>query len=340
MAGVLLIGCGRWGQRYADALQRRGELAGIATKTVAGASRAAARYQVPTDRSPAALYARLDAEGRAPSALAVLSPTRAHPAHALLGLGLRLPTLVIKPLAATPARCRALGEAFAAAGVPLLVGHETVWNPALIAIWRAAQQGAIGELQALEVLRQEPDDAGAPGDPSTADIEAAGRHYGWLYDTLIHEAALIHALGGTERCQDFEVDEVFASSSAPRLLARCRLGALAVQVRYTSAAGQPFGYEVALRGESGSLRMRAGPGFATAELSTPGAGSRPLPRTAAASGRPEDALVAELLATCAAPAADAVGPATSAEVSALALDTARRWTITAQRCAARSSQRT
>ncbi len=340
MAQVLLIGCGRWGQRYADALQRRGALAGIVTKTAASAARAAARYQVPTDRSPAALYGRLTAAGRPPSALAVLSPTPAHPAHAAFGLGLRLPTLVIKPLAATPAACRALGAAFAGAGVPLLVGHEATWNPALIAVWRAAEAGAIGGLRRLEIVRQEPDAAGQPGDPATTHLDAAGRHFGWLYDTLIHEAALLHALGGALPCERLVVDEVFASSSSPRLLARGQLADVALQVRYVSAAGQPFAYSVDLQGEAGALRMRAGPGFATAELQPPGGDWRPLPRTVAASGRPEDALVDQLLASCAAVDAPIVGPATSAEVAALALHTARRLTAAARRSATRGAQRT
>lgn len=119
-----LIGFGRWGERYAEAVDAVGaRVSQIATHDPERRRRAAARAAVVDDW-------RAAVESRDCDAVIVAAPPSAQPAILRACLAARKPVVLEKPLCLDAADARAIDREVRAAGVPVLVDHTLLFNPA------------------------------------------------------------------------------------------------------------------------------------------------------------------------------------------------------------------
>ncbi len=225
-----LIGAGRWGQRYLGALPATEgvELAAVCDLDPAALTRAS------TLLPNTALSGSLDAFlGARLHAAVIATPTPTHTEIADLCLEAGLHVLVEKPLGIDPAAATASIALAEQRGLVLAVGHLTLFHPGLHAVKRALDQGAIGELQSIEVVRTS---SGARERRDSA-LWALGPH---------DLANLFYLLGSTS----VHVESAWAGRDEAR--AEIAFGSVRARLFWSRAAAQPQ-RTLELRGARGRL---------------------------------------------------------------------------------------
>lgn len=231
---IAVAGAGAIGRKHAALLAQGGaaRLAAIIDPDPAAAALAAA-YGVPH-------LARLgDLTGTAGVILA--TPTPLHLPQALDCIGMGLPVLVEKPVAATVDGAWALDEAARAAGVPVLVGHHRRHNPRIAAARALIAGGGLGRVVAAHasVLLCKPD---AYFRPDWRRQPGAGP----ILTNLIHEIdTLRHLLGEVASVQAVTSNAVrgFAVEDTAAAILHFASGAVAT-VAVSDTAAAPWSWEL------------------------------------------------------------------------------------------------
>lgn len=145
---VAVIGLGAVGRMHAERLRRHPDvtLAGIAEPSPAGQA-LAAEWGVPWQAEAQALLDQVK-----PGAVIVATPNATHVDVGLCCVQRGLPLLMEKPVADTVDGGLRLVRAAAAAGVPMMVGHQRRHNPILRRAHRLVQEGAIGRPVAAQAM--------------------------------------------------------------------------------------------------------------------------------------------------------------------------------------------
>jgi len=166
-----VIGAGAFGRNHVRVLRHLAgvELAGICDTNQERAAALAAEYSCPIFPSVDALLGKVDA-----AVVATPTSTHAEIARSLLEAGIDV--LVEKPIAQTSADGQALAELAERTGRILQVGHLERFNPAVIALERAATIPLFFEVHRLSVFS-----------PRSLDIDV-------VLDLMIHDLDIVLAL--------------------------------------------------------------------------------------------------------------------------------------------------
>ena len=92
-------------------------------------------------------------ERRAPNVIHVLTPPHTHAAVALEALGLGCHVLVEKPLAVEVSDCERIEAVAADKGLRACVNHSLLFDPQVRRALRAVQQGQLGQVVSVDILR-------------------------------------------------------------------------------------------------------------------------------------------------------------------------------------------
>jgi len=238
---VAVIGAGGIGRMHVERMLTHPDVAPAAVADPSEAARAwAASLGIAWFADPAAL---LDATARhGARAVIVATPNATHAEVGLACLARGLPVLVEKPVADTLASAQALCDAAAAAGLPLLVGHQRRHNPVLQRAKALIEAGAIGRPVSITAMATwlKPD----------AYFDLAWRRQaggGPVLINLIHDIDLLRFLLGeivgvqaiaSNAVRGFEVEDTAA------LLLRFANGALGT-VSVTDCAVAPWNWDLA-----------------------------------------------------------------------------------------------
>jgi predicted dehydrogenase len=290
--GVLVVGWGGMGRMYAEALRARDALAGLLVRSEATAARARAELEVPAGTS---LERILDES--APRALAIFTTTEWHATYVRAAIARRLPSLVIKPATVRPETAEALYAEARAVDVAVIVAHEGVYQPAFLALEQAAAEGRIGAVREIRWLKEgeDPLSGGRLREPP-GEADQAGRNYGFVYATAMHDLYVANRLAGRVAPTEARVTALHASSVALRLEARVDYPrGVVARLRHQVAPGLPFRRGLQVVGERGSLLWLMEPGRSVLQLRL-GSEVRDLPRAGHAGSSPATPVVAALLA--------------------------------------------
>ncbi len=154
--GIALIGAGLIGRAHLDRLDASPDCACSAVCDPTEAAQAlAAERGLPWFASPAEMLAAMRPDGAI-----IATPNALHVPQAIACLEAGVPVLVEKPLAESLASARALVEAQARTGVPVLAGHHRRHNPIVKAARRLVREGRLGRIVAVTALFliRKPDD--------------------------------------------------------------------------------------------------------------------------------------------------------------------------------------
>ncbi len=224
---VAVIGAGYVATHHLSALARLEfvELVGICDRSLPAAQALADRFGIP-------LVAQRfsDLAGARPDAVHVLTPPDSHASIAIEALAMGCHVLVEKPMADTVADCEAMIAAARAHGKLLGVNHSDLLDPVVQQALEAAQNGRIGEVLSVEIVRNSeyPEYAGGP----LPTIVTQGSYP--FRDLGVHGLYTIEAfLGAVEsldvRCQarggspDLHFDEWQAQATTARGVGRLLL---------------------------------------------------------------------------------------------------------------------
>ncbi|MCB2100287.1 MAG: Gfo/Idh/MocA family oxidoreductase [Rhodobacterales bacterium] len=126
-----------------------------------------------------------------PEGVILATPNPLHLEHGLACAAAGVPALVEKPIATDTAAARRLVEAFAAAGLPLLVGHHRRHNPLIMAAKACLVRGDLGTLTTVHAM------AWLPKPDSYFDADWRRRPgAGPVLVNLIHDIDLLRHLCG------------------------------------------------------------------------------------------------------------------------------------------------
>jgi predicted dehydrogenase len=235
---IAVIGAGAIGRMHVERILRHDAvaLAGIADPTPA-ARALAAGAGVPWFADHHALL-----EGTSPGAVIVATPNTSHAEVGIACIARGLPVLMEKPVADTVADGQRLCDAAAAAGVPLMVGHQRRHNPILRRARALIADGAIGRPVCATGLATwlKPDSYFEPA----WRCQAGG---GPVLINLIHDIDLLrHLLGEIESVQALTSSAVrgFEVEDTAAVLMRFACGALAT-LSVTDAAVTPWNWDLA-----------------------------------------------------------------------------------------------
>jgi predicted dehydrogenase len=182
-----VAGCGYWGTRHIENLQRIPEvrISAVIDIDAAAAARAGALADAPSFRTVEEAIASTEVE-----ALIVATPATSHREVALKALDRGLSVLVEKPPCSRSREVRELGVAASRAGCVLGFGFIERYNPAVEAALDLVARGSIGEVVRVESQRfgeapQRVLDVGVVLDLAIHDLDIAARLLGggvWLVD--------------------------------------------------------------------------------------------------------------------------------------------------------------
>ena len=143
---IAVVGFGLVGRRHAEVVRRAPsmELSAIVEPSPEG-QLAARAFDVPVFASLEELLSASKPDG-----VLLATPTPLHLGHGLSCISAGCPVLIEKPVSVTSEEARQLTEAADKASVPLIVGHHRRHNGMVQAAKRALQEGAIGEIRAVQ----------------------------------------------------------------------------------------------------------------------------------------------------------------------------------------------
>lgn len=211
-ARIGVIGCGWWATRaHLPALVANPDaiVAGIADPDAANRTRAAKRFDIPTDRVFDDAQTMLDALDLEAAIVAVPHASHAALARQVLDRGMHL--LLEKPMTLAPADARGLAALANDRGVELIIGYPWHYNRQVLAVRDAIAEGRIGTIEYVscqfasvvrELYRGNPEpyrdvlgySVNPPGVRTYADPEISGGGQGQTQVT--HSAALLFLLTG------------------------------------------------------------------------------------------------------------------------------------------------
>lgn len=240
---VALLGAGVIGRMHAARMRQHADvvLAGVADPSPA-AREWAASLGVPWAAEPAELLDRVR-----PGAAIVATPNATHTEVGLACVARRIPLLVEKPVADTVEAARRLAAAAAAAGVPVLVGHQRRHGLAVQRARRMIAEGAIGRPVAVSMMATwlKPASYFEAGEwrrrKGGGPVLINAIHDIDLLRHLVGEIASVHAVA-SNAARGFEVEDTAAA------VLRLAGGALATLL-VTDAAVSPWNYDI-VSGES------------------------------------------------------------------------------------------
>ena len=234
---VAVIGAGAIGRMHLERMLGHPDIAPAAVADPQEEARAyAGRIGVPWFADHREMLERVSL-----GAVIVATPNATHADVGIDCIGRRLPVLMEKPVADTVEQARRLCDTAAAAGVPLMVGHQRRHNPILRAARRLVADGAVGRPVSVTAMATwlKPDDYFLP----PWRRQAGG---GPVLINLIHDIDLLRFLIG-------EVESVQAmTSNAVRghevedtagVLMRFACGALAV-LAVSDATVAPWNWDL------------------------------------------------------------------------------------------------
>lgn len=176
---VGVIGCGAFGQHHVRNFSNMSgvELAGVADIDVSRLKLMEEQYSVPgyTDYKEL-LTCDLDA-------VTIPVPTTLHKKIACDALDKGIHTMVEKPIASTVAEAETMIEKAQTAGVNLMVGHVTRFDPTIIKLKQLVDEGALGQVVSLSAKRV------GPYHPRIRDV-------GIIIDLGVHDIDIISYLYG------------------------------------------------------------------------------------------------------------------------------------------------
>ena len=235
---VAVMGAGAIGRMHIERILSHPDvsLAGIADPSDAARELAAAAG-VPWFADPLALL-----DQGAARAVILATPNATHTPIGLACVARGLPLLVEKPIADTVADAQRLCDAAAAAGVPLMVGHQRRHNPILRQARALLQQGLLGRPVTATVMATwlKPD----------AYFDMAWRRQaggGPVLINMIHDIDLLRFLLGevvSVQAQTSSAVRGFAVEDTASALLRFECGALAT-LNVSDAAVAPWNWDLA-----------------------------------------------------------------------------------------------
>lgn len=158
---VAVVGAGYVATHHLAALSRLDfvELVGLCDSNAAAAEALAKRFKVPKIAATLA-----DLADAAPDAVYVLTPPASHAALAIQAMDMGCHVLVEKPMADSAADCEAMLAKATATGLKLGVNHSDLFDPVLMRALDAANNGDIGEVLSVDIVRNSeyPPYAGGP----------------------------------------------------------------------------------------------------------------------------------------------------------------------------------
>lgn len=158
---VAVVGAGYVATHHLAALSRLDfvELVGLCDSNAAAAEALAKRFKVPKIAATLA-----DLADAAPDAVYVLTPPASHAALAIQAMDMGCHVLVEKPMADSAADCEAMLAKAKATGLKLGVNHSDLFDPVLMRALDAANNGDIGEILSVDIVRNSeyPPYAGGP----------------------------------------------------------------------------------------------------------------------------------------------------------------------------------
>ncbi|CAB1130185.1 Gfo/Idh/MocA family oxidoreductase [Candidatus Hydrogenisulfobacillus filiaventi] len=248
--GLGLVGCGKEGQRYLQALVHlpQARLAGAADADPERARAAALAFEVPAYASLEGLLA-----DPAVQAVVVATPTGTHAPLAAAALEAGRPVLVEPPLALDYGEAARLVELAARRGLALAVSHHPRLLPPVQRLLQAAGEGRLGRLLLGEAVGVWPRPLSYYQEaPWRASVEAGGGvhltqavHFFDLLIGLFGPAAQVTALGATLAHALPVPDSLTAA-------VRFRSGALATLAFTTAAARVAAGERLTVIGSEGA----------------------------------------------------------------------------------------
>jgi predicted dehydrogenase/nucleoside-diphosphate-sugar epimerase len=158
---VAVVGAGYVATHHLAALSRLEfvEVVGLCDSHQAAAEALAKRFNVP--RIAATLVELADAK---PNVVYVLTPPASHAALAIQAMDMGCHVLVEKPMADSAADCEAMLAKSKATGLKLGVNHSDLFDPVLMRALEAADNGDIGDVLSVDIIRNSeyPPYAGGP----------------------------------------------------------------------------------------------------------------------------------------------------------------------------------
>lgn len=147
---VLLVGCGRWGQNWANTLHALGALAGLCDANKATCDTFAERWpEIAIYRDLRQALKDTDAQ-----AVVVATPVPTHFETAKQCLLAGKSVLLEKPMTATVKESEILTSLAQETGKVLAVGHLLMYHPALLKVQSLVRSGELGEIRSVHCTRQ------------------------------------------------------------------------------------------------------------------------------------------------------------------------------------------
>lgn len=158
---IAVVGAGYVATHHLAALSRLAfvELVGLCDSNTAAAEALAKRFKIPKIATTLA-----DLADAAPDVVYVLTPPASHAALAIQAMDMGCHVLVEKPMADSAADCEAMLAKAKATGLKLGVNHSDLFDPVLMRALDAANNGDIGEVLSVDIVRNSeyPPYAGGP----------------------------------------------------------------------------------------------------------------------------------------------------------------------------------
>lgn len=177
LAGVAVLGCGRWGRNLVRNFHSLGALAAICDESTDVAAATAREYNVPA-LSIAHIMSDPSIEG-----IVIATPAATHSPLALRAIAAGKHVYVEKPLALNVTDAKRMGDAADAAKRVLMVGHLLRYHPAFQALLEVVQDGGIGRLRHISTTR--------------LNLGQIRREEDVFWSLAPHDISMIIALAGT-----------------------------------------------------------------------------------------------------------------------------------------------
>jgi 2-alkyl-3-oxoalkanoate reductase len=163
---VAVVGAGYVATHHLAALSRLDfvELVGLCDSNTAAAEDLAERFTPPKRARPKIAATLGELADTSPNVVYVLTPPASHAALAIQAMDMGCHVLVEKPMADSAADCEAMLAKAQATGLTLGVNHSDLFDPVLMRALDAANNGDIGEVLSVDIVRNSeyPPYAGGP----------------------------------------------------------------------------------------------------------------------------------------------------------------------------------
>lgn len=163
---VAVVGAGYVATHHLAALSRLDfvEVVGLCDSNTAAAEALAKRFTPRKTAQPKIAATLIDLADTAPNVVYVLTPPASHAALAIQAMDMGCHVLVEKPMADSTADCEAMLAKARATGLTLGVNHSDLFDPVLMRALDAANNGDIGDVLSVDIVRNSeyPPYAGGP----------------------------------------------------------------------------------------------------------------------------------------------------------------------------------